>query len=315
MKAFKHLTRNVFLALMVAGTIAACDSGSDFDQGGQESEEMVLFASALTSELALSSDQQAALSSTSDSFGDDGPSEPGFLWNLAATLADSLTADQKARLLNPDRLHFGGLSGPKFGGGQGGIGRGVLGDILTEDQKSALEAIREAGRAGTEELLAAFRAARDAGDEAAATAAHEALRAAHEAVKAEVEAYLAANLTADQQTAIDAAQAERAAQREERLAAERAVMISVLGITNEQADAMLATVEAFIEAAEALRGTTDSRDAVRALYTDMSAEIASVIADDDAFEIWQIHKALASRAGHRRGGRKGGMPGGAPGMG
>jgi hypothetical protein len=315
MKALSHLTRNVFLALMVAGTLAACDSGSNFDDGAQEAQEMEIFASALTSDLALTPDQQAALSTTSANFGDRGPSEPGFLWNLAATLADSLTADQKARLLNPDRLHFGGLSGPKFGGGQGGIGRGVLGDVLTDNQKSDLEAIREAGRAGMDELLAAFRAARDAGDEAAATAAHDALRAAHAAVKAEVEAYLAANLTADQQAAIDAAQAERAAQREERLAAERAVMISVLGITTEQADEMLATVEAFIEAAEALRGTTDARDAVRALYTDMSAAIASTIDDPAAFEIWQIHKALASRAGHRRGGRKGGMPGRAPGNG
>jgi hypothetical protein len=315
MKTLSHLTRNVFLALMVAGTIAACDSSSNFEDSDQESEEMAVFAAALSSELALSPDQQAALSTTTANFGQGGPSEPGFLWNLAATLADSLTADQKARLLDPDRLRFGGLSGPKFGGGQGGIGRGGLGDILTEDQKSDLETIREAGRAGMDVLLAAFRAARDAGDAAAATAAHDALRAAHDAVRAEIEAYLAANLTSDQQAAIDAAQAERAAQRAERLAAERAVMISVLGITDGQADAMLAAIEAFIEAAEGLRGTTDARDAVRALYTDMSAEIASIISDDAAFEIWQIHKALSSRAGHRRGGRKGDMPGGAPGQG
>ena len=180
-----------------------------------------------------------------------------------------------------------------------------LGGILTEDQKTELEAIREGFRAEVEALLTAVRNARQAGDEAAAAEAHEALKALHETIRAEIETWMDANLTQDQKDALEAARAEREAEREARQAAERAVMEEVLGITSEQADELLAAVETFREALRALDRSGDIQAAIEALRADLEVAVSAVLTDDASFEIWQIHQVLAHRA-RRFGGRPAG---------
>jgi hypothetical protein len=327
--------RSAFLVILLGSAVTACDSNSALDEGTSEADVIEAFASELTSDLALSSAQVSAVNGTVASFGDGGAEDPGFLWRLSAELATTLTAEQKEALLNgsgrPGRNGGqggrGGFSGGPggrgmpggFSGGPGGPGMpgggggNPLSGILTADQAADLEAIREARRAEIEELLRAVQAARGAGDDAAAQAAHDAIQAIHEEVKAAIDAYLAANLTQEQVDAIETARAEHEAARAARQAAERAVMIEVLGITDAEADALLATVDTFREALQAIDRAGDVQAQVEALRTDFDAAVAATLTNDASFEIWQIHEALSQRArrhAQRRGGHEqGGMPG------
>lgn len=322
MNTFTKAGRGLFAVLIMAFTLAACDSTSALEDGVASEEDLELFAQELSSELALSGDQQAALSASVAQNGSNGAQDPGFLWRLAAELSVTLTDEQIDNLLNGEGARalvenaFGAQQGDRTGGGRMGPPQndrrgGGLGDILTEDQKADLEAIREARRAELETYFEAIRAARESGDTAAAEAAHEAIRAIQEEVKAEVEAYLAANLTQEQQDAIAAAQAEREAARAEYQAAERAVMIEVLGISDAQADELLAAQEAFRDALQNVDRTGDVRAQVEALRTDLEATVSAMLNSDASFEIWQIHGALAHRARKHRGGAPGrGGPGG-----
>ncbi len=318
MKTFLHFARGAFLALIVAGTLSACDTTSGLEAGTTDEQELEAFASDLTAELSLSSDQSAALTATMSRFGADGVRDPGFLWRLAEELSNTLSDEQKQKLLDRASMRAGGgdRRGRGHGGQRGSQGGkdqrqgGFMSDILTEAQVADLEAIRQARRAEVEEILAAGRTAREAGDREAAQAAMDAIRVIHDEVKAEIEAYLAANLSQEQQDAIAAAQAEREAERAARQAEERAVMEEVLGISSDQTDEILAAVETFREAAGALVRSTDSREAMQALVTDLNGAVAAIIGDDAAFEIFQIHQALASRASrYRRGGAGGGRQG------
>ncbi|NNE70925.1 MAG: hypothetical protein HKN29_11270 [Rhodothermales bacterium] len=329
MKTFTTAARSLFAVLIMAFALAACDSTSALEDGVASEEDLELFAQELSTELALSSDQQAALSASVAQHGVDGAQDPGFLWRLAAELSSTLTDEQIDNLLNGDgarqalRDAFGDrqqgdrqMGDRQMGPSQNDRQGGGLGDFLTEDQKADLEAIREARRAELESLFEAIRAARESGDTAAAEAAHEAIRAIQAEVKAEVEAYLAANLTQEQQDAIAAAQAEREAARAERQAAERAVMIEVLGITDAQADEMLAAHEAFRDALQSVDRDGDVQTQIEALRTDLEAAVSATLNSDASFEIWQIHQALSHRARkHRKGGRGQGGPGGRQGGG
>jgi hypothetical protein len=362
MKTFLHIARSAFLALIVAGAISACDTTSALEQGTTDEQELEQFALELTSELSLSADQSAALSSTMARFGANGARDPGFLWRLAQELSTRLSDEQIQKLL--DRAAGGGMGGGRGDGGQGmsgfggrgnggqgmggfggqgnggqgnggqgmggqgmggqGMGGQGMGDhdnggqggfmasILTEAQIADLMAIKEARRAEVQELLAAVRAARQAGDTAGAQAAMDAIQTLKEEVKAEIEAYMAANLTAEQQEAIAAAQAEHEAERAARQAEERAVMTEVLGITEAQADEILAAVETFRDAVQALERNADIREAIQALVTDLNGTVAATLNDDAAFEVFQIHQALAAKAGRQRRGGSGGGRSGRP---
>ncbi|MBO6576313.1 MAG: hypothetical protein JJ896_16500 [Rhodothermales bacterium] len=318
MKSTLHLVRGAFLALIIAGTLAACDSTTALTEDSFDEEVLTAFTAELTADLALSSSQQSALNTTAARFANDGADDPGFLWRLAAELATTLTDAQKDSLLAGQFRDLRGVLGqdrpapsdrPQDGqrakgkkrcraahANQGGSGAGLR-SILTDEQRDAVKEIRESRRAELEALLADLKAAREAGDSAAVQAAHDAIKAIHEALKAEVDAWLDANLTQEQKDAIAAAEAEREAARAERQAAERAVMIEVLGITEAQADEILAAEQAFREALQGLdRSATDFRDQVGALRTDLEAAVSATISNDAAFEIWQIHQVLSHRA-------------------
>ncbi len=313
MNTFIQMARGLFVALILAGSLAACDSTSALEEGTTSDETLELFAAELSSELALSSDQQVALSASIAQHGAAGAMDPGFLWRLAAELSTTLSDAQIDSLINGrgsrDALRnaFGDrqsgdrpMGPPQRDDGSRGQG---LRDILTDDQKADLEAIRESRRGELEELFAAIRAAREAGDTGAAEAAHEAIQAIHDAVKAEVEAYLDANLTQEQKDAIAAAQAEREAARAEYQAAERAVMIEVLGITDAQADELMAAQDTFRDGLQGIDRDGDVPAQMEALRTDLEAGVSATLNSDASFEIWQIHGALARKARKHQGGK------------
>jgi hypothetical protein len=312
MNTFIKMGRGLFVALVLAGSLAACDSTSALDEGTTSDETLELFAADLSSELALSSDQQVALSASIAQHGAAGAMDPGFLWRLAAELSTTLSDTQIDSLINGrgsrealqnafgDRQSGDRQMGPPQRDGNGG---GGLRDILTDDQKADLEAIRDSRRAELEELFAAIRAAREAGDTVAAEAAHEAIKALQDAARAEVDAYLDANLTQEQKDAIAAAQAEREAARAEYQAAERAVMIEVLGISDAQADELMAAQDDFREALQSIDRAGDVRAQMQALRTDLEASVSATLNSDASFEIWQIHGALARKARKHQGGK------------
>ena len=315
MNTFLKMGRGLFVALILAGSLAACDSTSALDEGTTSDETLELFAADLSSELALSSDQQVALSASIAQHGAAGAMDPGFLWRLAAELSTTLSDTQIDSLINGrgsrqalqnafgDRPSGDRQMGPpqRDDRGQGNRGPGLR-DILTDDQKADLEAIRDSRRGELDELFAAIRAAREAGDTGAAEAAHEAIQALQAAAQAEVEAYLDANLTQEQKDAIEAAQAEREAARAEYQAAERAVMIEVLGITDAQADELMAAQDDFRDALEGIDRDGDVPSQMEALRTDLEASVSAALSSDAAFEIWQIHGALARKARKHQGG-------------
>ncbi|MFT4604179.1 MAG: hypothetical protein ACI9W4_000907 [Rhodothermales bacterium] len=322
MNTFIQMGRGLFVALILAGSLAACDSTSALEEGTTGDAALELFAADLSTELALSGDQQAALSASIAQNGAAGAMDPGFLWRLAAELSTTLSDAQIDSLINGrgarqalrdafgDRTSGDRNMGPPQRDGNGNDRGPGLRDLLTDDQQADLEAIRESRRSEMEELFAAIRAARDAGDTVAAEAAHEAIQAIHAAVQAEVEAYLDANLTQEQKDAIAAAQAEREAARAEHQAAERAVMIEVLSITDAQADELMAAQDTFRDGLHVIDRAGDVRAQMDALRTDLEASVSSTLNTDDSFEIWQIHGALAHKARKHQGGQGRGGQGG-----
>ena len=131
--------------------------------------DLAAMAGYLSQELSLSASQSTRVGDAITR-NQDRQHEPGFLWQVAADLQASLTAEQKQRLFDlAARLQE--QRGPGFGDGPGGEGPhhgpggrderpggGILDDLLTDEQKAAVQEIRERYRTSIEE---AFQARRD----------------------------------------------------------------------------------------------------------------------------------------------------------
>ncbi len=303
--------------MVVVTVLAACDSASGIS--GDESGSLDETVSFLAVDLGLSVSETAALSDSFNKFGSDGgDKEPGFLWYVAADLQATLTDEQKAKLF--DRIAQGDAR-QRRGGGQGGFrpgghGGGALSQIdLTEDQETAITAIRESFKPAIEAVLAQ----RDA---LTREEIKEQLVAIKDQAQVEVEAVLTADQLqqiADLKAAAEAARADREAQREANRAAAELVKIEVLGLTDQQVadlDALKASAEAERDAIRQLADSgasdEDIQAAIEAAHTANQDALAAIV-DDTQLEIIMIHGALASRMQRRRAGKGG--HGGRPGAG
>ena len=338
--------RIAVLAFMLT-FLAACDSSSAV--GGIDASNASLddTVALISLDLGFSAEESAALSASFAKFsdGDDASmKEPGFLWRVAAELQTTLTDEQKARLF--ERLERAGnqrrQGGPNGGmmqqrrqgpGGPGGPGMGMgepqgpranaieqLG--LSDEQKEAIAAIREAYKPQIEAVLAQRETLTRA-------EIKEQLDALHETIKAEIEGVL----TDEQKAQLEELKAEAELRRAEREAAQEAVreeaklvMIEVLGLTEAQVaawDELHASMESEREAIRELIESGATREDVQAQADAQreahQAALASIL-DDTQYEITLIHQALAMRhqkgqggpgAQGGQGGRRGG-PGGRP---
>ncbi len=333
-RTFRTVTASLLAMVMI--TLAACDSGTAPEaEDDLAAEAAAALQTELTQELSLTSEQQGDVQDVMDRH-EGQEHEPGFLWTLAAELQATLTDEQKQGFFDRTTKERGDLctSGrfgdmgegpggfglPRPGGFLGGHGYGFNGggscldDVLTDEQKEAVDALRESFGAEFEALREQFRAG-DLEQEAF----REQLQALHDALAAEIDALL----TDEQRDAIEACraerQAEREAEREARRAADRAAMSAALGLTADEEAAVFALLDEHKTEVEALVGEFQddliSCDVFQTTLSDLKAaqdESLQAILDDTQWEVVLIHRALSHRMrrhGQRRGGRFGG-PGG-----
>ena len=330
-RTFRSLTVSLLAMMMI--TLAACDSGTAPEAENElAAEAATALQTELTQELSLTSAQQGDVQSVMDRH-EGQEHEPGFLWTMAAELQATLTDEQKQDFFDRTTKERGDLctSGrfgdmgegpggfglPRRGGSLGGHGYGsngggsCLGDVLTDEQKETVDALRESVRAQFEALREQFRAG-DLEQEAF----REQLQALHAALAAEIDALLSDT----QRDAIEACradrQAEREAEREARRAADRAAMSAALGLTADEEAAVFALLDEHKAEVEALVGAFQDEmincEDFQTTLSDLKAaqdESLQAILDDTQWEVVLIHRALSHRMrrhGQRRGGRFGG---------
>jgi len=329
------------LAVMLT-VLTACDSSSavgGIDAAGTSLDETV---SLIAMDLGFSADETAALSASFAKFGDgddaDAMREPGFLWRVAAELQATLTDDQKARLFErleragdmrrqggadggamqqrrPGQGGPGGQQAPGMGGPDGQRGGGVTRLDLSDDQKEAIAAIREAYKPEIEAILTER-------ENLTRAEIKEQLDALHETIRAEIEGVL----TAEQLAQLEEWKAEAELRRAERDAALEAareqaklVMIEVLGLTDDQVAALEELRLAAEAEREAIRELIESgadREEIQAqaeAQREAHQEALASILDDTQFEVTLIHQAIAQRSKMKRG--QGGPGAGGPGAG
>lgn len=333
----KRFASRMTVAVLMLTVLAACDSSSavgGIDGAESSLEETVSF---IALDLGLSAQETTALSTSLAKFGgdDDADREPGFLWHVAAELQATLTDEQKERLFARldragDQRRQGGQRGmqQRSGqpGGQGGPGmggqNGQRGNVfeqlgLSDEQKEAIAAIREAYKPQIEAIL-------EQRDTLTREEIKEQLDALREQIKTEIEGVL----TDEQKAQLEELKAEAEARRAEREAemeanreAARLVMIEVLGLTDDQVNALeelRASAETERDAIRELVESGADRETVQAQVEAQreahEAALASIY-DDTQYEIVRIHKAISMRFKAKQGQRGQGGAGGRPGQG
>ncbi len=273
-----------------------------------------------------------------------GENEPGTLWYVAAELQQTMTEDQKAALFakieearearkeamgtSGEGQRQRGLKGRRIG--QGATGLGVIED-LTDEQKEAMKALREAQR----EKVDALRTQRKNGE-----LDEEAFKAALTTIREEAEAELSNILTDEQLEAMQAARDARQEAMGERKgrglrggAADRgkgnrsnqtgrfgaeareaseAARKDALNLTDAQIE-QIATLraqqkEAGAELLESLRESGDweaAREQLAAFKQESEAAMREILTADQQ-EMITIHRALAFSAAKQRTGDKAG---------
>lgn len=299
---------------------AGCDSMDATTRGSNASTD-----DPALSQLAAGLAESASLSSTTAQqvntilarhAGDE--REPGFLWYVAADLQATLSDDEKERILaRPERNEN---QGPRFrqrrGGNdrdrglrqnrRGSRGDGFLNDLLTDEQRDQLKAIRESYGPQRRALRDSARSGVLSREEARTQA-----QALHEAMRAEIDALL----TDEQKAALEAKREERRADREVHTAAVRAAMQDALDLTDEQVATLETLKEEQKEAFDALReqfgqegfDREQFREQRSTLRTEYQEALAGILSEAQ-LETVKIHHVLARhRIGHRatQGGRQG----------
>lgn len=290
------------LTLLLLLSFAACDSTSPSNDD-TAADELAALESTLTQELGLSGTQQQSLETTMDRLGDR-HYEPGLLWELAAELQATLSDEQKQRLFErTDQRHRDAMCPParfaQSGFGGHGIGRGsCLNDVLTDEQKEAIAAIRERYRTQIEALIESKRSG-----ELSQEAFREEMQTIHRVVAADIDALL----TDEQRTTVEACRSERQAEREAEMeafrAADRAAMSEVLMLTAEEEETIIALMDEHKAEVEALFDQFQEgslaceafQEATTALQEAFDEALLDVL-DAMQWEIVQIHRALSHRA-------------------
>lgn len=301
--------------LLVAFTVLAlvgCDS-TETSQGDFQSLEAQDLYNAVTSELGMTTQQQGRFENAlaqQDRRGRD----PGYLWIVADSLANTLTADQIDKLLARTAPMegagvFRGLAGFPGGGGYYGLG-GFMGGSghngespldqaldLTKEQTQAIHDIHQTFRADVRALRVSFDNGEITRDEFLRS-----LMDLHVALKDDVY-----NVLTDEQKAIIAdfrngREADFLAFRDEVIA----VRDEVLGLTESESEAFNAILQDHLEAREVLlEQFQDGEIDLTTLQSEIDAlnqtkdEALQALLTEDQYLVVQIHDALAVRMGRR----------------
>ena len=321
-----NVVKPLFASLLMMVLLAACDANTTDEE--LSNPELAQLSAAIGDEVSLTGSQEDDLRSSFARHGQGRDREPGFLWQVAADLQETLTDEQKEELFNgtevsEEGLSFRGLLGFPGAGGFYGLG-GFMGCsarfgissledelALTDDQQAALEEIYSRYREEFKTLAESYENGSLTEDDVVSELI--ALREAKEAEILEV-------LTDEQEAAMEAYRAEREAEFEAFREEVNAVRNEVLGLTSDQAEAYDALFEDQLEARESLieqlqagsLTVADFNAEIEALEVAREAVLAGFL-DDLQYEIVQIHDALivrSGRFGHRGGRDFGRKPGG-----
>jgi len=301
------------LILLLGLGIVGCDNSESTDNEDFASLEVQDLYNAVESELQMTTDQQHRFARALQSQ-DRRNREPGFLWIVADSLAQTLTDEQKAELIERTGALegpglFRGLAGFPGSGGYYGFGGFMgasrrFGDApidkildLTEEQIAAIHelhsAFREDAKALKDELRDGSISRQDF---------LSAMLDLHEALRADI----AAVLTDEQKAQIEEFHAQRQAEFDAFREAVAAVRDEVLGLTPEESEAFDQILMDHLDAREVLheqflegeidRATLQSE--IEALQEVKDAALQALLSEAQ-YEVVQIHDALAVRLGRR----------------
>jgi hypothetical protein len=319
----KHFALRTLLGAVLVAGVAACDATSSSDATDQNlDQEIAASVAFVSSDLGLDATETVALKSAFDESSDHGH-EVGFLWRVAAELQANLSDAHRERLMN--RLNENGavFGGPGFQFGlepgfpghfmdRPGFGpfdrfamvRGFADELgLTDEQKAAIRQILQGARNELHSLHEAFRA----GD-----IDEETFRANLRSLFDETKAAWEGLLNEDQLAILDQLKVDRdlaIQERQDLLEQERAeglaVMVDVLGLSDEQVAALEELRQKVQDLRAAFQEMIDAgatREEVKAWAeesrTGISDELVAVL-DQTQLEIFLIHGALESRIGMR----------------
>ena len=164
MKKLSLLTITGFLL------VAGCDTMNNDSDVSLDDPELQALAEGLNADIGLSKSSDDAFKDALNRHGKDGKHrrDPGFLWNVAAEMQESLTQEEKDKMFEwmdansvaflhaPERKDHRGPKGDK-----GGIDIRLMMTVMDTDQQEALKNIMDSYRS---QMDAVMRAMKDAGD-------------------------------------------------------------------------------------------------------------------------------------------------------
>jgi len=281
--------------------VAGCDTMNNDSDVNLDDPELQALAEGLNADIGLSKSSDDALKDALNRHGKDGKHrrDPGFLWNVAAEMQESLTQEEKDKMFEwmdansvaflhaPERKDHRGPKGDK-----GGIDIRLMMTVMDTDQQEALKNIMESYRS---QMDAVMRAMKDGTkDEATAKAEIEALELA---MKNEIDSLL----TDEQKDRIDRLQADMKQKRDDAFQAERDAMVAALEMTTEQ-EASLAEINQKHEDAvkalfEEMKNAGDSadrkefEDRIKDLNVTRNNEL-ELLFSDKQLEVVKVHASL-----------------------
>tara|TARA_B100000401_G_scaffold374537_1_gene274242 strand:+ start:1576 stop:2547 length:972 start_codon:yes stop_codon:yes gene_type:complete len=295
MKKLSLLTITGFLL------VAGCDTMNNDSDVSLDDPELQALAEGLNADIGLSKSSDDAFKDALNRHGKDGKHrrDPGFLWNVAAEMQESLTQEEKDKMFEwmdansvaflhaPERKDHRGPKGDK-----GGIDIRLMMTVMDTDQQEALKNIMDSYRS---QMDAVMRAMKDGmKDEAAAKAEIEALELA---MKNEIDSLL----TDDQKDRLDRLQADMKQKRDDAFQLERDAMVAALEMTTEQ-EASLAEINQKHEDAlkalfEEMKNAGDSadrkgfEDRIKDLNATRNNEL-ELLFSDKQLEVVKVHASL-----------------------
>lgn len=295
MKKLSLLTITGFLL------VAGCDTMNNDSDVSLDDPELQALAEGLNADIGLSKSSDDAFKDALNRHGKDGKHrrDPGFLWNVAAEMQESLTQEEKDKMFEwmdansvaflhaPERKDHRGPKGDK-----GGIDIRLMMTVMDTDQQEALKNIMDSYRS---QMDAVMRDMKDGTkDEATAKAEIEALELA---MKNEIDSLL----TDDQKDRIDRLQADMKQKRDDAFQLERDAMVAALEMTTEQ-EASLAEINQKHEDAlkalfEEMKNAGDSadrkgfEDRIKDLNATRNNEL-ELLFSDKQLEVVKVHASL-----------------------
>tara|TARA_Y100000992_G_scaffold249309_1_gene181066 strand:+ start:1071 stop:2042 length:972 start_codon:yes stop_codon:yes gene_type:complete len=281
--------------------VVGCDTMNNDSDVNLDDPELQALAEGLNADIGLSKSSDDAFKDALNRHGKDGKHrrDPGFLWNVAAEMQESLSQEEKDKMFEwmdansvaflhaPERKDHRGPKGDK-----GGIDIRLMMTVMDTDQQEALKNIMDSYRS---QMDAVMRAMKDGTkDEATAKAEIEALELA---MKNEIDSLL----TDDQKDRIDRLQADMKQKRDDAFQLERDAMVAALEMTTEQ-EASLAEINQKHEDAlkalfEEMKNAGDSadrkgfEDRIKDLNATRNNEL-ELLFSDKQLEVVKVHASL-----------------------